>query len=107
MIKIKDFVSILHSHGITIEGVPMNVFMDRVAAYAKTEKGKEIVSGIVNDIAHGQFSFEPAVQVGAERTLSHLKALGFEWPQISSEYLLKVVSYMENAGFLERVRSIG
>lgn len=75
------------------EGIRRPVFMEEKAfkkilddLIRKNESGK--LSGIINDIPV-QNTAEQNIEVQSGRTLESLKNFGFEWPQMTSEYIAR------------------
>jgi len=103
MIRIADFLAIIRNYGLEVKGIPQEEFMDTVTSHLATAQGQEIVSGIVADLMYSGLSFSPIVEVRSQSTLDFLEKHGFEWPYISAEYILKILIYMKNVGFLENL----
>jgi len=101
LIKIRDFFAPLKTRGVEVKGISVDDFLLWVNRLAQTEKGKETLSGIITDLAfRGNLSFTSNVQVDSTLTVDFLKQLEFAWPDLTEEYCLKIVDYMQKIGYL-------
>jgi amino acid adenylation domain-containing protein/thioester reductase-like protein len=106
LIKIRDFFEPLKSRGIEVKGISVDDFLLLINRLAQTDEGKETISGIITDLAFfGSLSFSSSVQVDSALTISTLEQLDFTWPDLTAEYCLKVIDYMQEIGYLENIKS--
>jgi amino acid adenylation domain-containing protein/thioester reductase-like protein len=107
MISIKDFLKALVPVGIDVRGIDNDDFLAMINELSKTQNGKEIISGLITDLAiQGSLSFSSNIDVDSTLTIGNLKELGFSWPDLSEDYLFKVVAYMQRVGFLKQVKEV-
>ncbi len=107
MIRIRDFLKALVPAGIDVRGIDNDDFLVIINDLSKTQNGKEIISGLITDLAiQGSLSFSSDINVDSTLTISNLKELGFSWPDLSEDYLFKVVAFMQRVGFLKRVKEV-
>jgi len=106
-LRIENFLNMLGLYGIRIKGIPPKQFIDVIISLSQSEKGKEIINGIVTDIiVKGTLTFTPAFEVSSLETVDYLKSVGFEWPDLTEEYFGKIIGYMKQVGFLQESKSI-
>lgn len=104
VIRIRDFIDILKPYGIKVVEVTSNNFSDIISKLSTTNEGKQMISGIVSDvIAQGGLSFSSGVIVDSTSSLNDLRKLDFDWPEITAEYLGKVVTHMKKKEFLKSI----
>ncbi|EGW36000.1 non-ribosomal peptide synthetase [Desulfosporosinus sp. OT] len=106
-LRIENFLNMLGLYGIRIKGIPPKEFTDVVISLSQSEKGKEIINGIVTDIiVKGTLTFTPAFEVSSLQTVNYLKSVGFEWPDLTEEYFGKIIGNMSQVGFLQESKLI-
>ena len=107
IIKVRDFINVLQPYGINVTQATSGEFLDIVNKLSTTNEGKQIISGIVSDIiVQGGLSFSSEVIIDSTISLIDLRKLDFDWPEITAEYLGKVVTHMKKMGFLKSVKNI-
>ena len=61
-----------------------------------------IYEAFLNDMdSNGKISYETNIHIENEFTLSYLKQLGFEWPEIDYAYMKGYLKYFMGLGYLE------
>jgi len=66
-----------------------------------SKKDQEI-EGIIIDINEDkEIKYISNIIVNSEKTIKYLEKLGFNWPVISDEYIIKYFRYLKNIGFLK------
>ncbi|ADY55191.1 amino acid adenylation domain protein [Syntrophobotulus glycolicus DSM 8271] len=109
MIGVNQMLQFLKTSGIKIKVLPRSSFADLLTSFSVTSHGKEILSGIISTLnAGGTIGFDSNLEIDSSATLQYLCQVGFQWPDIDKEYILKVINHMEAAGFLQKhfLRSI-
>ncbi len=107
IIKIRDFIDVLKQYDINVIEVSTNNFLDVIGKLSTTYEGKQIISGIVSDVVvQGGLSFSSEVTVDSTISLMDLHKINFDWPEITPEYLEKVIGHMRKTGFLGSIREI-
>lgn len=88
-ITLKDFVK--ESRNVVPEPafVSRKIFEDTVQNFLRKEEGSKI-TGIINDISH-QNSAGQNVEIASGHTAELLHRVGFDWPQISPEYITRFI----------------
>ena len=106
-LRIENFLNILELYGISIKSVSPKEFTDVIISLSQSEKGKEIINGIVTDIImKGTLTFTPAFEVESLKTVNYLKSVGFEWSDLTEEYFGKIIGNMKQLGFLKESKFI-
>lgn len=107
MIRIRDFLAPLLSVGIRVGGTSSDDFLAVINNLSKTHTGKEIISGIITDlVVQGGLSFSSDTNIDSARTISSLEESGFSWPDLSEEYVLKMVFHMQRVGYIKQINKI-
>ena len=62
---------------------------------------KHMPATFINDMdENDQLSYDSNIRIENDFTVQHLKSLGFEWTDISMDYLRKYVEYFKKIGYL-------
>ncbi|UWG97967.1 amino acid adenylation domain-containing protein [Dehalobacter sp. DCM] len=102
MISANKMLQFLKTIGVNINVLSQNAFDDLLTSFAVTNYGKEILSGIIPSInSSGTIGLDSNVEIGSSLTLTYLSQIGFEWPEIDKEYVLKILYHMRATGFLQ------
>ena len=100
MIKIEEFLELLKLEGIEVQKISDDAFRDLISSISNTAKGKQILSGIITAWGSQGLSFSPKIEVDSAKTVKLLDDNGFKWPEITGEYIEKIIQYMDSVGFL-------
>jgi amino acid adenylation domain-containing protein/thioester reductase-like protein len=102
-IKVVDILEIFNSIGIKITILSNTDFQKHITDMFNTnDKEKQDVFHFVNT----EYNYKRAsdkrykVQIDSLITREYLKRIDFSWPEINSEYLIKIVKYLNNIGYL-------
>ena len=106
-VKISQFIQLMGQCGIMIKEAAPEEFMDKVNHLSKTLKGKEVISGLVTNIAHRKLAFLYSTDIDSSKSLEFLNGIGFQWPNLDVVYFYKILKYMEKVRFIERHQTIG
>lgn len=105
-INVGEVLQVFKAVGVNIKALPQKSFDSLIVSISTTNSGKEILSGIISNLStNGSLGFVSNVQVDSSLTIKYLSSNGFEWPDIHSEYILKVLNHMQATGFLRKVSS--
>lgn len=106
-IKTRDFIDVLKTCNINVSEVTSDEFLEIFNKLSQTNKGKQIISGIVSDvIVQGGLSFSSDIIVDSSSSINSLHNIGFDWPEITAEYIRKIVKNMKKSGFLKGTKDI-
>ncbi len=73
-----------------------------IAFYSKEENGYEKVKGIIQDLNRNkELDYTPNTVIKSDFTIKVLELLGFEWPKIDEEYIIKYIKYLEKINFIK------
>ena len=66
-------------------------FSNIVLEVAHSDK-RDVLSGIINDFGKdNSLNYLSNIKVKCDYTISYLKKIGFEWPDINEEYIVKYI----------------
>lgn len=101
-ILISDFINILwYNLGIKIRVITEEEFSNLITKYMKDEKKSEDISGIVIDLTRdNKLNYTTNTKIKSDFTINLLKKIGFMWPEIDQEYLIKYFNYLKKIKFL-------
>lgn len=102
-ILISDFINILwYNLGIKIRVITEKEFADLITKYMKDEKKSEDISGIVIDLTRdNRLNYKTNTKIKSDFTINLLKKIGFMWPEVDQEYLIKYFNYLKKIKFLK------
>ena len=67
----------------------------------KTKNSSHILSGILRDFdSDGKLLRETKIKFNCEFTVEYLKRIGFNWPEINEEYIVKFLNYFKENGYI-------
>lgn len=100
-IKIDMFIKSLKELGIDVKIIDDESFVKKVEEISHS-KNNDILNGIVNDLNEkNMLNYKTNVSVKSEYTQSYLKELGFCFPKIDNEYIIKYINYLREIGFIK------
>ena len=100
-LAMSDFIRMLGSQGTTITAVSTCEFKQLVESIARDKDRKKLLSGLVTDFDQDKtLHYSSSVKVDSNYTQQYLKQLDFEWPNVTAEYLQKLVIHIKAVGFL-------
>jgi len=99
-IEIKKVIDILHSQGTEIELLDKVLFYQLIEQHGKN-KPNNLLNGFVLDLTEeDQINSMFEIEILSNITQNYLAQIGFEWPDVTTDYLNKVLGYMKRVGFL-------
>ena len=76
------------------------LFYQLIEEYRK-KKHNDSLNGFVLDLTEeGQIDSSYKIEISSNITQDYLAQTGFEWPEVTADYLNKVLDYMKRVGFL-------
>lgn len=105
VIQLSRIVSILNDRGYLVDVLDQNSFRFHLETAATLEHGQEALVSLIDDFAtstNGNLDYRPPIKIQSKITQEYLRQLSFKWPEIDDEYLVKILSYMEQVGFLRK-----
>ena len=101
-IVMRDLNKILKKCGYNLKKISKKQMTELIEHYTRQEKGYEIVKGIIQDLTKNkELEYKPNTIIKSNFTIELLEKLGFEWPVIDEEYILKYINYLKDIGFLK------
>jgi len=100
-IEMTKLIEILYSHGIEIKLLDIGAFYELIKQQLPTLNS---LNGLVLDLTEER-SIDSAFKIKIEShiTQAYLSQTGFEWPDITADYLKKILEYMMRVGFLQQI----
>lgn len=100
-IRVSDLLEILETFGFSTEILSGNDFKQKIVALSNQHPEENILKGIVNDLDDTLgLSFRSTVNQKNLYTNSCLEKLNFEWPEITTEYIEKIMDYLRRKKYL-------
>lgn len=99
-IEIEKVIDILYSQGTEIELLDRVLFYQLIEQFRK-DKHNHSLNGFVLDLTE-EFQMDSMfkIEILSDITQDYLAQTGFEWPDVTVDYLNKVLNYMKRVGFL-------
>ena len=103
LITIFKLLEALKKMEINVNILNSSEFNDYILNLSKSEKN--ILNGIINDLVYDDnnmltINYNFTVNIQSQFTRNYLHLLGFDWPIIDEEYLLKILKYMKDVNFI-------
>lgn len=98
MIPLRSIIQWLSKMGIHMEEVPGKLFLARLKE-PEQHAAYETLSSDLN--SEEKLAYRGNIRVYSSITSDYLKACGFEWSDITPEYLQKYIDYFKNIHYLE------
>lgn len=100
-IEITKLIEILYFQGIEIKQVDMGTFYQLIQDHLQALHS---LNGFVLDLTEErQIDSAFKIEIESNITQAFLAQIGFEWPDITEDYLRKVIEYMTRVGFLQQI----
>ncbi len=95
-IKIVEFLHLLKLQNYVIDVVPENVFKATIKDILKDDSRKNILNNLLNDFDKDlNLSYTTNIMLKSDTTKKYLKNIGFNWPEIDSNYVKKLINCIE------------
>lgn len=93
--RLIEFIDILNSINYNIHIIEEKEFASTVQQI-KTSRSSNIINGIAIDLDdNNNLEYTTNIKIKADFSLNILKKLGFEWPKIDKEYILKFIKELQ------------
>ncbi len=100
-IPVSDLLPIFENLGFFTEILSGNNFQQKIVALSNQYPEENILKGIINDLDDTLgLSFRSTVNPQNLYTNSCLEKLNFEWPNITTEYIRKIIDYLRKKKYL-------
>jgi amino acid adenylation domain-containing protein/thioester reductase-like protein len=95
VITAHKFISYMNDNGYNIRTADASLFKKYIEEILAAGK-RNILSGLINDLnSRFELQFKSVVNISSDVTLHYLNQIGFSWPQIDANYLLKFLSILK------------
>ena len=95
------FVKILKSFGVNVEILNKESFTQLLYSYMEDEEKVKIIQGIIPDIAEdGTLEYNDNIIIDSDITKEIMHKVGFDWPTLGEDYIVKYLEYLNKIGFL-------
>ena len=99
-IQTNKFIEILQKY-IDLKIVTEEEFTNLINKLYKKKNSSDILSGILRDFdSDGKLLRETKIKFNCEFTVEYLKRIGFNWPEINEEYIVKFLNYFKENGYI-------
>lgn len=95
-IKISDFLDLLKLYNYVIDVVSEDDFKTKVQNILQDDTQKDILNNLINDFDKNlNLSYKTNIILKSDLTKKYLKNIGFNWPEIDSDYVKNLVTCIE------------
>ncbi len=103
-VTIGQLIHMFSKLGMKIQVLSKEDFKKAVHEVSEDKSLRNILGGIIADMSKDDaLDYSSPVSVDSKLSQKCLAEAGFEWPEISLEYIRKVIGYMQTIGFIEKV----
>ena len=100
-ISVNDLLTIFSSLGFNTSILSGNDFNDKIISLSNKNLNENILKGIVNDLDDNSgLSFNSTVNQKNLYTNSYLNMIDFNWPNIDTQYIQKIINYMKKNKYI-------
>jgi amino acid adenylation domain-containing protein/thioester reductase-like protein len=100
MLQGKEFLKILADLNFNIRVLADKAFNSYIIELSKSKFGKNILSGIITDVAINGLSYNGKITIDSKFTVDYLSKLDFKWPEIEDLYIKKIIQHMLDIHFI-------
>lgn len=101
-LPIKLLIETFATLGIELEAVSDKLFANITLGILNDDKQKDKLSGIIYDFDNNyRLIYTSNVRVKYDFSEKYLDAIGFNWKEIDSEYIIKYLKYFKKIGFID------
>ena len=101
-IYLKDFIEILKDNSIKIKFVEQKKFKNRIQKTLENPESQNSLSGIINDLNNNyELIYKKDIDLSSDLTQLYLSRLGFNWPIIDENYIIKYINYMKKINYFK------
>lgn len=102
-ISLNNMVRILESMGYVLRILDASLFDQYIKNIAHAGE-TEILHGLITDLSlNKDLNYNSTIELDCQITIKQLLELGFDWPDIDTEYFKLIFTYMLKTGFLEDI----
>lgn len=107
-LTVGKFIEAVGNYGYKIQCCNRSEFEQYIRSILSDPKRSADLTGIINDlILNKTIGLQDSPETDSSITIRYLSLLGFEWPEITFEYINKLLEHMQSVGFIEDVEQTG
>ena len=100
-VDISDFIKFIKKYS-TFDVVSNEEFTYKINNMIKQNNSNKTISGILRDFDVNQkLVYTSKIKIKSEFTINYLQKIGFVWPKISEDYLIKFFDYFRSIGYID------
>lgn len=101
LISFVDLVKFINELNIKVDFVTDKEFSKKVTSFLKNPILKNEITGIVTELdSNKKFKIVSNILMDSNFSVSYLKQIGFNWPEINKQYITKYIEYLKQINFL-------
>jgi amino acid adenylation domain-containing protein/thioester reductase-like protein len=105
---LSDLIHAAYECGYSIATMSSDEYQTEIKEIYADPYRRDLLMGIINDFNISRsIGLQDSPRIESSITVEYLSKLGFKWPEIDSEYLRKLIRYMESIGFIVIKESAG
>ena len=102
-IDVEFFINTLNKFYDKINIVDNEVFLKAIDKILVNPNDKDILSGLINDFDENRkIVYSSPVKIKSDFTVRYLNKIGFDWPDLKENYIIKFISFFNNLNLLNR-----
>lgn len=102
-VDVKFFIDTLNHYYDKINIVDNATFIQNIDNILNNSNTNDILSGLINDFDDNKhIVYSSPVKIKSNFTVEYLHKIGFEWPNLEENYILKFLKYYKNLNLLNR-----
>lgn len=102
MIITDDLINYINELGYVVSVVSKEDFMNTILLLSSDINNQKKLSGIINDFTKdNDLVYSHIIKQDNTITCKYLEHLGFTWPNLSLDYIKKLITYMKKVGFIQ------
>lgn len=102
MIVTDNLINYINKLGYMVHIVSKEDFMNTIHLLSSDVNNQQKLSGIINDFTKdNDLVYSHIIKQDNTITCEYLKNLGFIWPNLSLDYISKLITYMKTVGFIQ------
>jgi len=108
LLYMQDMLEIFKSFGIELKILNSMEFEKYIEAISCDKVKEGMLAGIINDISTTRkLDYLDSIKVDSQITSRYLNHLGFEWPTVDKRYIVDLIKYLQETGYLSDANMLG
>lgn len=102
-ISILNFINTINKLYDKIEIVSTDIFYKIIQEYLNDSNKKNYLLGLINDFDENKkITYSSHVKINSDFTIQYLNKVGFEWPELNEDYIIKFLNFFNDLNLLKR-----